>query len=73
MQLFTMRSASACLVVGGLSNKMQEASLRNLPDIVIGTPGRVIDHLRNAQAFTLDSIDVLVLDEADRYEIFLSF
>lgn len=57
---------SACLVVGGLSNKVQEAALRRHPDIVVATPGRVIDHLRNAQSFTLETVDILVLDEADR-------
>jgi len=57
---------TACLVVGGLSNKVQEAALRRHPDIVIATPGRIIDHLRNAQSFTLETVDILVLDEADR-------
>lgn len=56
----------ACLVVGGLSNKVQEAALRRHPDIVVATPGRIIDHLRNAQSFTLETVDILVLDEADR-------
>lgn len=40
--------------------------LRKNPDIVIATPGRLIDHLKNTPSFTLDSIEVLVLDEADR-------
>jgi ATP-dependent RNA helicase DDX27 len=52
--------------VGGLSNKVQEAALRRHPDIVVATPGRIIDHLRNAQSFTLETVDILVLDEADR-------
>jgi len=46
--------------------KSQEAELRTLPDIVIATPGRLIDHLRNSVVFSLDTLDVLVLDEADR-------
>ncbi|CCM01972.1 uncharacterized protein FIBRA_04045 [Fibroporia radiculosa] len=54
------------LVVGGLSVKTQEATLRTRPDVVIATPGRLIDHLRNSPAFTLDALDILVLDEADR-------
>jgi len=49
-----------------LSLKSQEAELRTFPDIVIATPGRLIDHLRNSVAFSLDTLDVLVLDEADR-------
>ncbi|KAG8689904.1 nucleolar DEAD-box protein required for synthesis of 60S ribosomal subunit [Ceratobasidium sp. 394] len=34
--------------------------------MVIATPGRLIDHLRNSRSFALDALDVLVLDEADR-------
>ncbi|KAI9454005.1 DEAD-domain-containing protein [Russula earlei] len=55
-----------CLVVGGLSLKAQEVALRARPDVVIATPGRLIDHLRNSPTFALDALDVLVLDEADR-------
>ncbi|CDO71552.1 hypothetical protein BN946_scf184911.g22 [Trametes cinnabarina] len=54
------------LVVGGLSVKSQEATLRTRPDVVIATPGRLIDHLRNSPSFMLDALDILVLDEADR-------
>ncbi|KAH1153960.1 hypothetical protein GLYMA_18G101600v4 [Glycine max] len=55
-----------CLVVGGLSTKVQEAALRTMPDIVVATPGRMIDHLRNAMSVDLDDLAVLILDEADR-------
>jgi ATP-dependent RNA helicase DDX27 len=46
--------------------KGQEALLRKGPDIVVATPGRLIDHLHNAPSFDLQSIEILVLDEADR-------
>ncbi|RUS90789.1 hypothetical protein EGW08_001408 [Elysia chlorotica] len=55
-----------CLAAGGLDIKSQEAMLRLNPDIVIATPGRLIDHLHNSVSFTLNSIEILVLDEADR-------
>ena len=55
-----------CLAVGGLSLKVQEAELRLRPDVVIATPGRFIDHMRNSQGFNLDTIEIMVLDEADR-------
>ncbi|KZT74641.1 DEAD-domain-containing protein [Daedalea quercina L-15889] len=54
------------LIVGGLSLKAQETELRTRPDVLIATPGRLIDHLRNSPTFTLDALDILVLDEADR-------
>ncbi|KAI0805361.1 P-loop containing nucleoside triphosphate hydrolase protein [Xylaria sp. FL0064] len=55
-----------CLAVGGLSLKVQEAELRLRPDVIIATPGRFIDHMRNSASFALDTIEILVLDEADR-------
>ncbi|EFJ21243.1 hypothetical protein SELMODRAFT_107914 [Selaginella moellendorffii] len=55
-----------CLVVGGLSSKVQEVALRTHPDIVVATPGRMIDHLRNTQSVGLEELAILVLDEADR-------
>jgi ATP-dependent RNA helicase DDX27 len=54
------------LIVGGLSLKAQETTLRSRPDVIIASPGRLIDHLRNSPTFNLDALDVLVLDEADR-------
>ncbi|RCI14747.1 hypothetical protein L249_6686 [Ophiocordyceps polyrhachis-furcata BCC 54312] len=54
------------LAVGGLSLKMQEAELRRRPDVVIATPGRFIDHMRNSASFKIDKVEILVLDEADR-------
>lgn len=35
-------------------------------DIVVATPGRLIDHVRNTQSVDLDNIEILILDEADR-------
>jgi ATP-dependent RNA helicase DDX27 len=55
-----------CLAVGGLSLKVQEAELRLRPDVVIATPGRFIDHMRNSPSFNVDTVEILVLDEADR-------
>ncbi len=52
--------------LGGLSLKKQETELRTRPDIVIATPGRLIDHVRNSLSFSLESIEILIIDEADR-------
>ena len=51
-------------VYGGASMMQQIRSLERGADIVVGTPGRVLDHVRR-QSLTLDGIRVLVLDEAD--------
>ncbi|KAI5783632.1 P-loop containing nucleoside triphosphate hydrolase protein [Geopyxis carbonaria] len=54
------------LAVGGLSLKVQEAELKHRPDVIIATPGRFIDHMRNSQGFTVETIEIIVMDEADR-------
>ncbi len=54
------------LCVGGSGLRAQEAQLRERPDIVIGTPGRLVDLLLNAPDFGLEDVEMLVLDEADR-------
>ena len=56
----------AALVVGGLSSQVQAATLRGRPEVVVATPGRMIDHLHNTQSVGLEDLQVLVLDEADR-------
>ncbi|XP_020285688.1 probable ATP-dependent RNA helicase DDX27 [Pseudomyrmex gracilis] len=65
-QLAQFTSVEVGLSVGGLDVKVQEGMLRKRPDIVIATPGRLIDHLKNAPTFSLDRIEILILDEADR-------
>ncbi|XP_048205551.1 probable ATP-dependent RNA helicase DDX27 [Perognathus longimembris pacificus] len=65
-QLAQFCSITTCLAVGGLDVKSQEAALRAAPDVLIATPGRLIDHLHNCPSFHLSSIEVLILDEADR-------
>ena len=54
------------LVIGGLSVAAQQRELRNRPEVVVATPGRLIDALRNAQGVSLEGLEILVLDEADR-------
>lgn len=55
-----------CQLVGGFSLREQEAVLKTRPDVIIATPGRFIDHMRNSPSFTVDTLEILVLDEADR-------
>jgi ATP-dependent RNA helicase DDX27 len=53
-------------LVGGFSLREQEAVLKTRPDVVIATPGRFIDHMRNSASFAVDTLEILILDEADR-------
>ncbi len=57
-----LRSA---VIFGGVSQKSQVSTLRNGVDILIATPGRLID-LNNQGLLSLKHIEILVLDEADR-------
>ncbi|MBL8363688.1 MAG: ATP-dependent RNA helicase DbpA [Comamonas sp.] len=50
---------------GGVPLRGQIASLEHGAHIVVGTPGRVMDHLERG-SLTLDALNTLVLDEADR-------
>jgi ATP-dependent RNA helicase DDX47/RRP3 len=54
------------VVVGGVDMMTQAIALAKKPHIIIGTPGRVVDHLENTKGFSLRTIKYLVLDEADR-------
>ncbi|MDE2627736.1 MAG: DEAD/DEAH box helicase [Burkholderiales bacterium] len=52
-------------VVGGVPYPAQIAALRGPLDILISTPGRLLDHLQTGKC-VLENVEMLVLDEADR-------
>jgi len=56
----------SCCIVGGVDRVAQAIALAKKPHVVIGTPGRVVDHLENTKGFSVDGTRILVLDEADR-------
>jgi ATP-dependent RNA helicase RhlE len=56
---------SAVSVVGGVDMGPQERALKSGSDIVVATPGRLLDHMRYGAA-NLANVEVVVLDEADR-------
>ena len=53
------------LVYGGIDYDKQRAALKAGVDVLIGTPGRIIDYFKQ-RVFSLKQIEVVVLDEADR-------
>ena len=59
---FGLRTA---VLIGGAPIRQQQAELRRDPDIIVATPGRLIDHLQQ-RTVDLRTVDTLVLDEADR-------
>jgi superfamily II DNA/RNA helicase len=63
--LATARGLRLATVYGGASSHRQVKALRNRADVVVATPGRLIDLLQRGEVF-LDEVEVVVLDEADR-------
>jgi ATP-dependent RNA helicase RhlE len=55
----------AIAVFGGVPYEAQESALRGGVDIVVATPGRLLDHLERRNMIP-DDVELLVLDEADR-------
>ena len=53
------------VIYGGVSINTQIANLRKGVDVVVATPGRLLDHLQQG-TIKLDAVEILVLDEADR-------
>jgi ATP-dependent RNA helicase RhlE len=53
------------VIYGGVSINTQIDKLRKGVDVVVATPGRLLDHLQQ-RTIALDAIELLVLDEADR-------
>jgi ATP-dependent RNA helicase RhlE len=63
--LATHTPASAAAVFGGVGMGPQEHAFRSGADIIVATPGRLLDHFRFPYA-RLEHLEILVLDEADR-------
>lgn len=56
---------AAGLVIGGKSLEAERQALTRM-NILVGTPGRILQHLSQTVAFNVDDLKMLVLDEADR-------
>jgi superfamily II DNA/RNA helicase len=60
-----VRALRVATIVGGVPYGAQLQALRGPLDVLIATPGRLIDHMQSGRA-RLDQVEMLVLDEADR-------
>ena len=59
-----LKKIRALPIYGGQEMERQIRALRNRPNIIVGTPGRLMDHMRR-RTIRLQQIKMLVLDEAD--------
>jgi ATP-dependent RNA helicase DDX27 len=57
---------SFATLIGGSSLAQQRTELYKKPDCIVATTGRLLDHLQNTQSFSIEELDYLVLDEADK-------
>jgi ATP-dependent RNA helicase RhlE len=64
-QLARYARVGGAVVVGGLAMGPQEQAFRRGAEVLVATPGRLLDHLRHPYA-RFHGLEVLVLDEADR-------
>jgi ATP-dependent RNA helicase RhlE len=61
----TYLNMKSTVVFGGVNAKPQIATIRQGVDVLVATPGRLLD-LENQKALSLNRVEILVLDEADR-------
>ena len=54
------------LIMGGANRKTEAERLKKGVNIVIATPGRLLDHMKNTQGFVVRNLLVFCMDEADR-------
>jgi ATP-dependent RNA helicase RhlE len=59
------RHVRGAVVIGGVGMGQQAQAFRDRREVIVATPGRLVDHLQGGTA-RLDQVEVLVLDEADR-------
>ena len=65
-ELMEHHSQTYGIVIGGANRRAEAEKLQKGVNLIIATPGRLLDHLQNTQGFIFKNIKALVIDEADR-------
>ena len=65
-ELMAHHSQTYGIVIGGANRRAEAEKLTKGVNMLIATPGRLLDHLQNTQGFVFKNIKALVIDEADR-------
>jgi ATP-dependent RNA helicase DDX18/HAS1 len=65
-ELFTFHSHTFGIVMGGANRKAEAEKLSKGVNLLIATPGRLLDHLQNTKDFLFKNLKMLIIDEADR-------
>ncbi|KAJ7956562.1 RNA helicase [Quillaja saponaria] len=64
--LLKYHSQTLGLVIGGAARRGEAERLVKGVNLLVGTPGRLLDHLQNTKGFIYKSLKCLIIDEADR-------
>ncbi|KAL8141858.1 hypothetical protein V2J09_014890, partial [Rumex salicifolius] len=64
--LFKHHSQTVGLVIGGSARRMEAERLSKGVNLVVATPGRLLDHLQSTKGFVYKNLSFLIIDEADR-------
>lgn len=65
-ELMRHHSQTFAIVIGGANRKAEAEKLVKGVNLLISTPGRLLDHLQNTKGFVFSNLKALVIDEADR-------
>ena len=65
-ELMAHHSQTYGIVIGGANRRAEAEKLTKGVNLLIATPGRLLDHLQNTQGFVFKNVKALVIDEADR-------
>ncbi|CAG8037682.1 unnamed protein product [Penicillium salamii] len=65
-ELMTHHSQTFGIVIGGANRRAEAEKLMKGVNLLIATPGRLLDHLQNTQGFIFKNLKTLIIDEADR-------
>ncbi|USP78968.1 MAPK protein MPS1 [Curvularia clavata] len=65
-ELMANHSQTFGILIGGANRSAEAEKIRKGLNLVIATPGRLLDHLHNTQGFVFKNLRSLIIDEADR-------
>lgn len=65
-ELMAHHSQTYGIVMGGANRRAEAEKLAKGVNLLIATPGRLLDHLQNTQGFVFKNVKAFVIDEADR-------
>ncbi|CDK27071.1 unnamed protein product [Kuraishia capsulata CBS 1993] len=65
-ELMAHHSQTLGIVIGGANRRQEAEKLAKGVNLIVATPGRLLDHLQNTQGFIFKNLKTLIIDEADR-------